>query len=61
MRYRRQGLYFRCTTEADVECSENDADRAAEILSEEMTHACELKVPLIADVNRGGSWYDAKG
>ncbi len=44
-----------------VECSENDADRAAEILSEEMTHACELKVPLIADVNRGGSWYDAKG
>lgn len=54
-------LILQVHDELIVECSENDADRAAEILSEEMTHACELKVPLIADVNRGGSWYDAKG
>lgn len=46
-------LILQVHDELIVECSENDADRAAEILSEEMTHACELKVPLIADVNRG--------
>lgn len=55
-------LILQVHDELIVECSENDADRAAEILSEEMTHACELKVPLIADVKQGpGSWYDAKG
>lgn len=54
-------LILQVHDELIVECSLDVADKASEILSEEMTHACELKVPLIADVNRGGSWYDAKG
>ncbi|MBR3025239.1 MAG: hypothetical protein IKH71_12365, partial [Oscillospiraceae bacterium] len=44
-----------------VEVSEADAERAAKILSEEMTGAADLSVPLIADVNKGRTWYDAKG
>lgn len=54
-------LILQVHDELIVECSREDADRAAEILAGEMTHACELKVPLTADVNRGESWYDAKG
>ena len=37
------------------------AERAAVILNDEMEHAAKLSVPLIADVNKGRSWYDAKG
>ena len=35
-------LILQVHDELIVECSENDADRAAEILSEEMTHACDV-------------------
>ncbi|MGN1481745.1 DNA polymerase I [Porcipelethomonas sp.] len=54
-------LILQVHDELIVECSRDDADAAGKILSEEMTNACELKVPLTADVNRGDSWYDAKG
>ncbi len=54
-------LILQVHDELIVECDVKDADAAAKILSEEMTGACELKVPLTADVNRGDSWYDAKG
>ncbi|MDE5834634.1 MAG: DNA polymerase I, partial [Ruminococcus sp.] len=43
--------------ESDIEC----ADRASEILREEMQNVYEMKVPLAVDVNKGQSWYDAKG
>ena len=43
--------------ESDISC----ADRSAEILREEMQNVRELKVPLAVDVNKGESWYDAKG
>lgn len=43
--------------ESDVEC----ADRSAEILREEMQNVREMKVPLAVDVNKGESWYIAKG
>lgn len=54
-------LILQVHDELIVECSEKDADAAGKILSEEMTHACKLRVPLTADVNRGESWYEAKG
>jgi DNA polymerase-1 len=37
------------------------AAQAGEILHTEMEQACELSVPLTADVQEGQSWYDAKG
>lgn len=43
--------------EADIDC----ADRAAEILSEEMQGVYKMRVPLAVDVHSGHSWYDAKG
>ncbi len=43
--------------ESDVSC----ADRSAEILREEMQNVHEMKVSLAVDVNKGRSWYDAKG
>ena len=30
------------------------------ILEQEMVHACDLAVPLIAEVKQGMSWYEAK-
>ena len=43
--------------ESDLSC----ADRAVEILKEEMQGVYEMKVPLAVDVHTGNSWYDAKG
>jgi len=37
------------------------AKQAAEILRDEMEQACQLSVPLTAEVQEGRSWYDAKG
>ena len=54
-------LILQVHDELIVEANESCADRAAEILCEEMRNAAELKVPLVADVNQGKSWYDAKG
>ena len=54
-------LILQVHDELIIEVSEKDKDKAAQILSCEMTHAASLAVPLIADVNEGKSWYDAKG
>lgn len=53
-------LILQVHDELIVECERGDAKRAEKILSEEMTNACSLKVPLTVDVNRGESWYEAK-
>ncbi len=54
-------LILQVHDELIVEASEADAGRAAEILSEEMTGAASLAVPLVAEVQKGRTWYDAKG
>ena len=43
-----------------VECPEEEAERAAAILTEEMTGAADLSVPLPVEAKWGKSWYDAK-
>lgn len=54
-------LILQVHDELIVEADEADAERAGQILSEEMTGAVSLSIPLIADVNKGKTWYDAKG
>lgn len=54
-------LILQVHDELIVEVSEKDADKAAEILKNEMENAVKLSVPLTVDVGRGESWYQAKG
>jgi hypothetical protein len=54
-------LLLQVHDELIVEVPLADADAAAKVLHEEMQQVCELAVPLIAEVNRGETWYDAKG
>jgi DNA polymerase-1 len=53
-------LILQVHDELIVEAPENEIERAAKILSEEMENACQMKVRLRADVNTGKTWYDAK-
>ena len=52
-------LILQVHDELIVEAKECDAEKAAEILCEEMEKAVELSVPLIADAKIGESWYEA--
>ncbi len=52
-------LILQVHDELIVEVKENEAERAAEILREEMEKAVSLSVPLTADAKIGDSWYDA--
>ncbi len=53
-------LILQVHDELIVEADKGCAQRAAEILEDEMKNAVSLTVPLIAEVNTGASWYDAK-
>ncbi|MCD7784316.1 MAG: DNA polymerase I [Oscillospiraceae bacterium] len=53
-------LILQVHDELIVEASESCADRAAEILHEEMENAVKLAVPLTADVHMGKSWFETK-
>ncbi len=54
-------LILQVHDELIVEAPENEAEKAAAVLQEEMENACKLKVKLSADVHIGKSWYEAKG
>lgn len=54
-------LLLQVHDELIVEVPLADADAAARVLHEEMLGVADLAVPLTADVNRGETWYDAKG
>lgn len=53
-------LILQVHDELIVETHKDEVDAVKEILKTEMENAMQLKVPLIADMNCGKSWYDAK-
>lgn len=53
-------LILQVHDELILESSVEDAQRAAELLKEEMQKVYDMKVPLTVDVHIGFSWYDAK-
>ena len=54
-------LILQVHDELIIEVSEKDAEKAAAVLGEEMRSAAAPDVPLTADVQKGHTWYDAKG
>ncbi len=54
-------LILQVHDELIVEAPESEAQRVAQIVSEEMENACKMKVRLKSDANIGKTWYDAKG
>ena len=53
-------LILQVHDELIIEVSKADADRAAELLRREMEGAADLSVAMLAEVERGASWYDCK-
>ena len=54
-------LILQVHDELIIEADESSAEKASQILREEMQNVCKLKVELAVDVHTGHSWYDAKG
>lgn len=63
-RLKREGLCARLILQVHdeliVEAPEAEANKAAEILQQEMESAAKMRVRLQADVHIGKTWYDAK-
>ena len=57
----RARLILQVHDELIVEAPEDECERVAALLREEMENAVKLSVPLIADAAVGKTWYDAKG
>ena len=53
-------LILQVHDELIVECDEGQKETVSTILKEEMENACKMKVKLLADVNSGKTWYEAK-
>jgi len=63
-RFRKEGLRSRLVLQVHdelvVEAPEEESELAARILKEEMENVAELRLPLVAEVSSGKTWYDAK-
>ncbi len=55
----RSRLILQIHDELLVETHKEEIQEVTEILHEEMIKACELAVPLIAEVQQGNSWFEA--
>lgn len=55
----RSRLILQVHDELIVEAPDDEAQKALEILTEEMENACQMKVLLRADGKIGNTWYDA--
>lgn len=56
----RSRLILQIHDELLIETHQSEIADVTKLLEEEMVHACELAVPLIAEVKQGASWYEAK-
>lgn len=56
----RSRLILQIHDELLIETHREEIPEVTKILEEEMVHACDLAVPLIAEVKQGMSWYEAK-
>lgn len=56
----RSRLILQIHDELLIETHCEEIPEITHILEEEMVHACDLAVPLIAEVKQGNSWYEAK-
>jgi len=52
-------LILQVHDELIVEAPEDEAQKALEIVTEEMENACKMKVLLRADGKIGNTWFDA--
>jgi len=63
-RLAREGLQARLILQVHdeliVECPESERETVEKLLRECMENAAQLRVPLVADVHAGRSWYDTK-
>ena len=57
----RARLILQVHDELIVEAPEEEAERVAKLLREEMEQAVSLSVPLVAEASIGKTWYEAKG
>ena len=53
-------LILQVHDELIVEAPQDEAEKAAKILTEEMESAASLSVPLLAEAKIGRTWYEAK-
>ena len=53
-------LIMQVHDELIVECPENETERVAALLAEEMEGVMELSVPLVAEAHSGTNWLEAK-
>ena len=58
--YPRAKLLLQVHDELIVECPEEIAAEVAELVSREMEHVAQLRVPLTAEAKTGKSWFEAK-
>ena len=59
-RQMKSRLILQVHDELLLECPPEEAEEAARLLREAMEQVIELRVPLVAEVHRGGNWYEAK-
>lgn len=57
----RAKLIMQVHDELIIEAPENEKEKVCALLKEEMENAVQLKIKMLADVNYGKTWYDAKG
>ncbi len=58
--YPMADLILQVHDELIIECPENMVDELSKVLKNTMENIVKLKVPLVADVGVGKSWFDAK-